>query len=125
MYLPLPDGSSLTVNKGETLDQAWARGIKLYPEAFGLKRLDDSQKFDADYFNSCKLTAAKIATNQLSMLTAIKSCEYMAIPKKCRSHPITTDKLGNEIKAKRTECIVECSRANIYSRKFGECSKGN
>lgn len=35
-YLPLPDGSFLTVREGETPDQAWARGIQEYPTAFGL-----------------------------------------------------------------------------------------
>jgi Large polyvalent protein associated domain 38 len=33
-YLPLPDGSSVTVREGESPQQAWARAQKMYPEAF-------------------------------------------------------------------------------------------
>ncbi|NCX56518.1 MAG: hypothetical protein EBW87_04890, partial [Burkholderiaceae bacterium] len=33
-YLPLPDGSSVTVREGETPQQAWARAQQMYPEAF-------------------------------------------------------------------------------------------
>lgn len=34
-YLPLPDGSVVTVREGETPDAAWARAQQEYPEAFG------------------------------------------------------------------------------------------
>jgi hypothetical protein len=33
-YLPLPDGSSVTIREGETPQQAWARAQQMYPEAF-------------------------------------------------------------------------------------------
>jgi hypothetical protein len=33
-YLPLPDGSSITIRPGETPEQAWARAQQQYPEAF-------------------------------------------------------------------------------------------
>ena len=36
-YLPLPDGSSVTIREGETPQQAWARAQQMYPEAFGVK----------------------------------------------------------------------------------------
>ena len=33
-YVPLPDGSSVTVQPGETPKEAWARAQRQYPEAF-------------------------------------------------------------------------------------------
>ena len=33
-YLPLPDGSSVTIREGESPRDAWARAQKMYPEAF-------------------------------------------------------------------------------------------
>ena len=34
-YLPLPDGSVVTIREGETPEAAWARAQQQYPEAFG------------------------------------------------------------------------------------------
>ena len=36
-YVPLPDGSTVTVREGETPEQAYMRAIQMYPEAFGQK----------------------------------------------------------------------------------------
>ena len=36
-YLPLPDGTSVTIREGETPQDAWARAQQMYPEAFGVK----------------------------------------------------------------------------------------
>ena len=36
-YVPLPDGSSVTVREGETPEQAYMRAVQMYPEAFGRK----------------------------------------------------------------------------------------
>ena len=36
-YLPLPDGSSVTIREGETPKQAWERAQRMYPEAFGAR----------------------------------------------------------------------------------------
>jgi hypothetical protein len=36
-YLPLPDGTSVTIREGETPQDAWARAQRTYPEAFGVK----------------------------------------------------------------------------------------
>lgn len=36
-YLPLPDGSSVTIREGESPQQAWARAQQMYPEAFQAK----------------------------------------------------------------------------------------
>ena len=36
-YLPLPDGSSVTIREGESPQEAWARAQRMYPEAFGAK----------------------------------------------------------------------------------------
>ncbi len=33
-YLPLPDGTSVTIREGETPQDAWARAQRMYPEAF-------------------------------------------------------------------------------------------
>ena len=33
-YLPLPDGSTVTIREGETPQQAYARAQQMYPEAF-------------------------------------------------------------------------------------------
>jgi hypothetical protein len=38
-YLPLPDGSYVTVRDDETPEQAFARARKEYPEAFEVKRV--------------------------------------------------------------------------------------
>ena len=36
-YLPLPDGSSVTIREGESPQDAWARAQRMYPEAFAPK----------------------------------------------------------------------------------------
>lgn len=36
-YLPLPDGSSVTIREGETPQEAYARAQRMYPEAFASK----------------------------------------------------------------------------------------
>jgi hypothetical protein len=36
-YLPLPDGSSVTIREGESPQEAWARAQRMYPEAFASK----------------------------------------------------------------------------------------
>jgi len=36
-YLPLPDGSSVTIREGETPQEAYARAQRMYPEAFKAK----------------------------------------------------------------------------------------
>lgn len=124
MYLPLPDGSSLKIRDGETTEQAWLRASQMYPEAFGFKKLRPGQKYDVDYFNSCKLSAAKSTVGQLAMISAIQACEYKAIPKKCRAFSVNKDTLGNETGADRVKCVEQCNNANPYSKSLGECSKG-
>ena len=42
-YLPLPDGSSVTIREGESPQQAWARAQQMYPEAFGAKEQTQEQ----------------------------------------------------------------------------------
>ena len=42
-YLPLPDGTSVTIREGETPQDAWARAQKMYPEAFGVKTAPQEQ----------------------------------------------------------------------------------
>ena len=42
-YLPLPDGSSVTIREGETPQQTWARAQQMYPEAFGVKAAPQEQ----------------------------------------------------------------------------------
>ncbi len=36
-YLPLPDGTSVTIRAGESPQDAWLRAQRMYPEAFGAK----------------------------------------------------------------------------------------
>jgi hypothetical protein len=43
-YLPLPDGSSVTVQKGETPQQAWFRAQQQYPDAFGITPEEEKPK---------------------------------------------------------------------------------
>jgi hypothetical protein len=38
-YLPLPDGSSVTIREGETPQEAYARAQRMYPEAFASKAI--------------------------------------------------------------------------------------
>jgi hypothetical protein len=123
-YLPLPDGNSVTIREGETPGQAWARAQKMYPESFKIKVIPDSKKYDTDYFNQCKMQAAKETTTDYALVTAIESCEYKATPKKCRGFDIETDRFGNQKGDKRVACVEECNKANYYSKTLGECSKG-
>ena len=62
LSLPLPDGSSVTIQPGETPKDTWTRAQRMYPEAFKLKTISNSKKYDTDYFNQCKLKAAKETT---------------------------------------------------------------
>ena len=41
-YLPLPDGSSVTIREGESPQEAYARAQRMYPEAF--KSKEDAKK---------------------------------------------------------------------------------
>lgn len=123
-YLSLPDGNSVTIREGETPGQAWARAQKMYPESFKIKVIPNSRKYDTDYFNQCKMQAAKETTTDYALVTAIESCEYKATPKKCRGFDIETDRFGNQKGDKRVTCVEECNKANYYSKKIGECSKG-
>jgi hypothetical protein len=123
-YLPLPDGSSVTIRDGETPKEAWARAQQMYPEAFKIKIIPNSKKYDTDYFNQCKMKAAKETSTDYALLTALQSCEYKATPKKCREFGIEIDRFGNEKGDRRVICVEECKNANTYSKSFGECSKG-
>lgn len=123
-YVPLPDGSSVTVREGESAHQAWIRAQSMYPQAFGLKTIPENKKFDTDYFNDCKLKSAKETTSNAALITAIDSCKYKATPKKCRKFLITSDPIGNEKGDERIQCVEECNKAGYYSQKVGECSKG-
>lgn len=122
--VPLPDGSYVTIREGETSRDAWLRAQKMYPEAFKIKVIPDSKKYDTDYFNQCKMQAAKETSTDYALVTAIQSCEYKAVPKKCRIHNIDKDALGNEKGESRIQCVEECNKANYYSKTLGECSKG-
>jgi hypothetical protein len=124
MYLPLPDGSSLLMKEGESAKEAWARGQQQFPDAFKIKVIPNSKKYDADYFNQCKMKAAKATTTDYALLTALQSCEYKATPKKCREFTIEKDRFGNEKGEKLVACVEECTNANPYSKSLGECSKG-
>ena len=123
-YLPLPDGNSVTIREGETPKDTWLRAQQMYPESFKIKTIPISKKYDTDYFNQCKLKAAKETSTDYALVTALQSCEYKATPKKCREFGIETDRFGNEKGDKRVACVEECTNAKPYSKLFGECSKG-
>ncbi len=124
LALPLPDGSHVRIRDGETPKDTWARAQQMYPEAFKIKIIPNSKKYDTDYFNQCKMKAAKETSSDYALLTALQSCEYKATPKKCREFGIETDRFGNEKGDKRVSCVEECANANPYSKSLGECSKG-
>lgn len=60
-YLPLPDGSVVTIREGENPNQTWARAIKEYPEAFGYKKRDETPDQDKSGFKA----AASAGVSQL------------------------------------------------------------
>jgi hypothetical protein len=123
-YLPLPDGSSLEVKEGMTAQQAWQQAMRVYPEAFGLKRIDENLVMDVDWFNQCRTRVAREAKTDASLNQMVQACRYQAVPKKCRIFSIKTDKLGNEVADELMTCYQACKESNIYSRTAGECSKG-
>ena len=123
-YIELPDGSYFEIRKDERPEDAILEAARKYPEAFVIKKIPDSKKYDVDFFNSCKLSAAKSTVSQAAMISAIQACQYKAIPKKCRALSITTDRHGNETGADRVKCVEQCNNANAYSKSLGECSKG-
>jgi len=75
-YLPLPDGSSVTVQKGETPQQAWFRAQEMYPEAFGLSEKKEEEKpKPKGFFSGLKTgfeSGAGSATAGLGELTGIE-----------------------------------------------------
>ncbi len=121
-YLPLPDGSSVTIRQGETPEQTWTRAQNMYPEAFGNVRVPKQKIMDLDWYNECKLKAAK--TSNASIAAAVQACEYKAVPKKCRIHNVEKDSVGNEKADLRIQCVEECNKANYFSKTLGECSRG-
>lgn len=86
--------------------------------------IPEEKKYSVDYYNECKLKTSIDAKNESALKVAIQVCQYKAIPKKCRSYKIEKDINGNEIGAERVQCIEECSKANLYSKHYGECSVG-
>lgn len=122
--LPLPDGSFVRIREGETPKETWARAQQMYPDAFKIKVIPNNKKYDTDYFNQCKLKAAKETSTDYALISALQSCEYKATPKKCREFGIETDTFGNEKGEKRVACVEECTNASPYSKSFGDCSKG-
>jgi hypothetical protein len=123
-YLPLPDGNSVQIRDGESPTGAWLRAQKMYPESFGMKRIDDDKKMDIDWFNECRTRVAKEAKTDTALFHMLQSCSQQAVPQRCRAYSIKSDALGNETGQERVKCIEECSRANYYSKTFGECKKG-
>jgi len=123
-YLKLPDGTYYEVKDGVSALDATVEAQRKYPEAYGLFRIDEEKKYDAEWFNDCKQKAAKEVHVDNAMIASIQACKFKAVPKKCRAYQITNDRLGNEVGKERIQCIEDCKNANIYSKTFGECSKG-
>lgn len=123
-YLPLPDGNSLEVKEGMTAEQAWAQAMRVYPESFGLKKIDENKIMDVDWFNQCRARVSKEAKTDSALGHMIKTCRYQAVPKKCREYQIKNDKLGNELADELVACYQSCEDSSAYSKSFGDCSKG-
>lgn len=119
----LPDGTAVTIRQGETPEQAWVRAQKMYPEAFNIK-IPNEKKYDIEYYNDCILKHTKNQTSNAAIRLAMNSCEYKAIPKKCREYKIETSPTGVESGQQRMQCIDECKKSNYFSNNIGECSKG-
>ena len=122
-YLPLPDGSSVTVRDGETPKETWARAQRMYPEAFKTS-IPNEKKYDVDYYNDCLLKNTKDQTSNATIALAMQACEHKAIPKKCREFQIELSPTGFESGDKRIQCVEECKKSNYLSNAVGECRKG-
>ena len=124
VYIDAPDGTRIEVPSSTYYDEALTAAKKQFPKSWGLSKISDEKKYNVDYFNECKLKAAKESTIEASLRASIQVCMYQAIPKKCRMHKIEIDRLGNEEGDERVKCVESCTKEGVYSRKFGECSVG-
>lgn len=78
-YLPLPDGSSVTIREGETPQQTWARAQQMYPEAFAKKAAPPKEESAAP--SSLKDIAASFglgATGSVKALTDVFGADNAA-----------------------------------------------
>ncbi len=123
-YIKLPDGKYYEAPEGFSAAQAYAKARQDYPESFGLNKIPQEKKFDATFFNECKLDVVKNTRTVPAMAAGIDVCEKKAVPKKCRVYEVKKDYLGNESGADRIRCVQACSQASVFSRKFGDCSPG-
>ena len=65
-YLPLPDGSFLTLKKGQDPKDAWAKAVEAYPEAFGVTK-EEKEKPESGFIPALKAGAAG-ATGSAALL---------------------------------------------------------
>lgn len=86
----------------------------------------------AESYQDCILKNMKNVNDRLAAVEIRESCLYKTTPQKCRRY-IGEDGIffikgksgktelmsGEEVRA---ICIKECKEANLFSRKFGECS---
>lgn len=112
-YLPLPDGSFVTIKPGQDPDAVWAWAQRKYPEAFGF--FPAGSLYDSDYFNACVLKDLEKAKTELAVGQLNQACKYKATPKKCRSIAADRD---------RVQCVKSCKEAGYLSNTVGDCSKG-
>ena len=123
-YLPLPNGAFYPVQEGQSPKDAWLKAQEKYPEAFKLA-LPPEKTMDMDWYNDCiqKVSTSPNMSNS-ALGVAMGTCEYKAVPKKCRAFAITKAPNGKESGDARMRCVEECKNANYYSKSVGECSKG-
>jgi len=71
-YLPLPDGSFLTLKKGQDPKDAWVKAVEAYPEAFGVTK-EEKEKPESGFipalkaggrgYRKCRTSCGQIGNN--------------------------------------------------------------
>jgi hypothetical protein len=68
---------------------------------------------DRPYFDKCMSDKLKgIPSNGLQFVA--RQCVQLSIPKMCRSPQLVS-----------TDCLASCKKANILSKRFGDCALGD
>lgn len=123
-YIKLPDGAYYPAKEGESYEMTLQSARETYPASFGLVKIPLEKLMDVDWFNQCRAKGVKEVRTEAAIGQLVQACNYQAIPKKCRVFQIKRDILGNESADERTKCVETCANENIYSRNYGDCSKG-
>ena len=135
MYATLSHGSE---SRGRTLFDLY--GIQDPDEVARKSRIRErvreisqsEPKYDAAWYGECVQRTASAKTD--SAAKAIEGvCRTQAVPKRCRGLPSNDQDasigqneriIPEEAFSTLARCVVECDRASLLSRRFGDCSKG-